>query len=109
MAKNRLKRSVMCSPDNPFVSLIKLAKGLGYAVIDGEDAAWAGQYNWHRRESQYVMRGERYKDEKGNQRFRTVLLHKEVVQRRGLKYVRKRGMFRNGDRSDCRLENLDAT
>lgn len=108
MAKNRLKRTVIVEAESQGrTALIKLAKGLGYAVIDGEDAGWAGQYNWHRRESGYIMRGERYKDDAGRDRFRTVMLHKEVVQRRGLDYNRKRGMFKNGDRSDCRLENLD--
>lgn len=107
MAKNRLKRTVIVEAESQGrTALIKLAKGLGYAVIDGEDAGWAGQYNWHRRESGYIMRGERYKDADGKPRFRTVLLHREVLARRGMTWQRVRGTFINGDRSDCRLENI---
>jgi HNH endonuclease len=73
------------------------------ALLDDEDFARLRQYRWHYRSERNGRPGYAIRHVKDGRRYRTGYLHREVV---GPVPPGYEVVFRNGDRLDCRRENL---
>jgi hypothetical protein len=73
------------------------------ALVDDEDFDRIAQYHWCYRGERNSGQGYAIRHDKDGKKYRTVYLHREIV---GLVPPEHEVIFRNGDRLDCRRENL---
>lgn len=73
------------------------------ALLDDEDHARLAQFRWHYRAERNGGLGYAVRHAKDGKKYRTVYLHRDVI---GTVPPGHEVIFRNGDRLDCRRENL---
>ena len=73
------------------------------ALVDDDDFARVSQYHWCYRGERNSGQGYAIRHDKDGKKYRTVYLHREIM---GPVPPEHEVIFRNGDRLDCRRENL---
>src|SRR5215467_14069297 len=73
------------------------------ALVDDDDFAHVSQYHWCYRGERNSGQGYAIRHDKDGKKYRTVYLLREIM---GLVPPEHEVIFRNGDRLDCRRENL---
>ena len=73
------------------------------ALVDDDNFARVSQYHWCYRGERNSGQGYAIRHDKDGKKYRTVYLHREIM---GPVPPEHEVIFRNGDRLDCRRENL---